>query len=1244
MLKRQLFLVFIGFISVFLSALVWGQEYRATITGTVTDASKAVVPNATVTVRNLDTNEVIQVKTNAAGVYTVPFLHPGHRLEVSVEAPGFEKANYPPVVLSVSQVQTADFVLKVGSVRETMTVTSESYQVGLDSAKADRGVVIDNKMITELPLDGRNPLSILDVVAGVTNENGPGFQGVPTDMYQASWYTINGGLAQNTEYTIDGDPNNSIPWYSSGPSAIPSVDAIQEFKVITNPYDAQFGRTAGGVVSMELKSGTNDLHGTVYEFAKRTFMDANSWANNYYGLPRQDHTEDQYGVEIGGPVYIPHLYDGRNKTFFMFNWERYKEKIPTFQTFELPNPQWLQGDFSNFTDANGLLIPVFDPYTATTSNPTRQIIQNSAGQYNHVDPTRFNPIAVNVLNLIMASTHPTTQTFANELPWESIWLDTQPTTPHFNNFIVKGDQIIGSKDHLSVNYIHDYNATWYLATPPGVWQNGSDFTEYHLNAGVDWVHTFRNNLLLDFHTSYQRYWRTDGYPNSTYNPTTLGFPASLINQLPLKVGFPQISFNMQQQVVATGNGYGSWVGTSRDWYYFPDDTFSAAPTLTWIKSKHTLRFGLDFRDTHAVQNVTWTNSLQFTTNGQATSEYWYANNTNDIPTIPNPSGGTTPLSQISSGNAILDWLLGQPNYADATNAVAPFYTWHYFAPWIQDDWKIAKKLTLDLGLRYDLNGPPTARHNWLNTGFDFNAVNPVSAEIDRTAYPNYPTVTGGVIFPSNSGRSTPWARDYSKLQPRVGFAYQVNANTVLRGGYGRLVMSPMGNEPTATGFQNDPIFLNSSDGGRTYFNNPDNLTNPFQAGIPAIPGSSLGLQTNLGGGIYFLNPTYRLPYVDQMSLGIQRAMPENGKLEVSYVGSRSHEQDTIYNSLNENFPLAQQCNQTLDVVGQFDALTLCNSLTNNPFYGLPNVLGGLGANQQISIYQLTRPHPEFGGITEWQNNWGKSWYNSLQTTYTQRVSWVQVNASWTWSKTMQNFSSASGSPDVYVDEIHGIRARSIAGTDRAHRFTLTSVLNVPVGRGRKYFSGMNRPLDAAVGGWELGSSFFYETGQPLSMPGGFNLIGNIRAPKQPPQAGVLDLGMNPCYETWVAPVLDNNNVVQQAGYYQVGTSVSGATCTSSNVAWQQIAPGAASFEQQYTDAVRNPGTQQIDLNLSKTFKFTERVSMQLRLETFNVMNHPTWFWGVDSYPLDSTFGTVTKPLSGQSNNPRLGQLGIKILW
>jgi hypothetical protein len=1211
--------------AIFVPGLCWGQEYRATITGSVTDSSKAIIPGATVSVRNLDTGEVLTVKANAAGIFTVPYLHPGQKLEVSAEAPGFKKSSYPPTVLTISQVETANFTLQVGAVTQTVTVNSQSYQVGLDTETADRGTLIDNKTITQLPLNGRNPLSLMDYVPGVTDEAGAGIESVPNNMFNISFFTVNGTPAQNTDYSIDGMPDNSNPWYSSGPSTVPSVDAIQEFKVITSPYDAEYGHTAGGVVSMELKSGTNDLHGAVYEFAKRGYMDANSWEDKYAGVNRPAHTEDQYGFEIAGPVYIPRVYHGRNKTFFMFNFERFKEVLPNFQTYDVPNAAWLQGDFSDFVDQAGLMMPVFDPSTATTAAPTRQIFQNSAGQYNHVDPSRFNPIAVNAVSSMVAAATPTPLRFPGELPWEQIWLDTIPTTSTSLNYIVKFDEIVGSKDHLSGSWIRSYspNITHDGPSSAPEWANDETFAEYHMNSGVDWEHTWRSNLITDVHFSYQRYERTQhpSAANMNYDPTQLGFSSSLVNQLPLKTGFPQINFDMQQQTAATGNGYNNWLVMSNDTFDMPDDSYNANPMVNWQKGKHNLRAGLDARISHLVQTVQFDNTLDITSNGIATSELWDQNNSNGIPSLPDG----TPLSQAGSGNAVLDFLLGQPNSVAVQNQIFPYFTWHYYAPWIQDDWKITPKLTLNIGFRYDLMGPPTVRHNWLNTGFDFNAVNPVNALVT-----GLPTLKGGITFPSTSGTNQPWAQDYTKWQPRLSFAWLALPGTVLRGGAGRVVMSPQ-DEPQENGYSYPPVYTNSPDGGRTYF--PNNLGNPFPNGIPAIPGDSQGLMTDVGRGLGFANPHYKLPSVINGSLGLEQAISHDGKLEISYVTSRGYGMDKTYTADDANYGLYKSCNATLGTPSNPYPQGLCENLTKNPFYGVPGVTGGLGVNPQTSLYQLALPMPEFTVVYEYQNNWGRSWYNSMQTTYQQRLGWEQVNATWTWSKTMQ-----SGG---YVDDYYLIPARSIAGTDRTNRITVTSVMNFPIGRGLKYFSGMSRPLDAVIGGWELAANGFSESGMPVGLNTGYNIIGNIRA--QGPKhntSDIIDEGVNQCVDLW------EGATPTTPGHYALYTAngQSASSCSAGAV-WQQVAPFAPKTTQAYTDQIRTPVNWQIDTNLSKNFKFKKGISMQLRMEEFNVLNHPTWYYGVDMNPTDTNFGTVNKILTGgQSNNPRFGQLGVKILW
>jgi hypothetical protein len=635
---------------------------------------------------------------------------------------------------------------------------------------------------------------------------------------------------------------------------------------------------------------------------------------------------------------------------------------------------------------------------------------------------------------------------------------------------------------------------------------------------------------------------------------------------------------------------------------------------------------LDFRITHLWQSFQYDNIAAFTSSGIATSEYWNSNNTNDIATTP--SGQT--LSQNGSGNALLDFLLGQPNTVQVQNQYLPYYTQHYYAPWVQDDWKLTPKLTLNLGFRWDFNGPPSARHGWLNTGFDFNVTNPIDSQINRAEFPDVPTLKGGILFPSN-GSSLPWAHDYSKWQPRLGFAYQITPTTVVRGGAGRVAMSPADN-PQSAGFTNNPSYSMSPDGGRTYYEN--NLGNPFPTGVPAIPGDSAGLETYLGRGVVFANPHYKIPWVVNGSFGVEQAFPHDGKMDVSYVMSRGYGYDINYGNVNTNFDLSKSCNDALGTTANPYPEGACTDLAPNPFYGIPGFQGSFETSTQLAKGYLANPYPQFSSIEEVQNNWGHSWYNSLQSTYQQRIGIEQLNFSYTWSKTMQ-----SGG---YVDGIYLIPARTIAGTDRAHRITVTSILMVPVGRGRKYFSSMSRPLDAIMGGWELATNGFWETGQPVGLPSGYNLVGSVKGSAgqmQAPQYGVINFNVNQCIDLW------NPATPTTPGYYKLftGNGQSASSCSNS-VAWKQVAPYAPTTEQAYTDQIRAPGANQIDVNLSKNFKITERFTMQLRMEEFNVLNHPNWYWAVDMSPTDTGFGTVNKALSGQSNLPRLGQLAVKVTW
>src|SRR5205085_3349981 len=363
--------------------LAAAQEFRATITGRITDPSGAVLPGVTVTAANTQTGEMAVGTTTSDGVYTIPFLRPGV-YSVSAELSGFRKVTQADVQLQVGQTAAVNLQLSLGELSEQITVAAESPL--LETAKADRGLVIDNERVTELPLNARNPFMLSSLTPGITYI-GPAIYQRPFDNGAIADWSINGGQNRNNEFLLDGAPNNSIQG-GNNIAYVPPVDAVEEFKIVTNSYDAQYGRTAGGVINVSLKSGTNTLHGTAYEFARRKQFDSNEYYFKVNNRDKPNHKLDQYGFQVDGPVTIPGLFDGRNKTFFMFNYEGYKEATPNPATFTVPDDAQLRGDFSNLRDAAGRLITIYDPATGRLVNGqwVRDPFPGNVIPANRIDP------------------------------------------------------------------------------------------------------------------------------------------------------------------------------------------------------------------------------------------------------------------------------------------------------------------------------------------------------------------------------------------------------------------------------------------------------------------------------------------------------------------------------------------------------------------------------------------------------------------------------------------------------------------------------------------------------------------------------------------------------------------------------------------------------------------------------------------------------------------------------------------
>ena len=699
------------------AAGLWAQGVEATLKGRVGDSSGAVVPGAKVDVKNTGTNLVTSTVTDSAGQYTVPFLQPG-TYTVSMEAAGFKKVVREGLSLTVGGTVALDMTLEVGAVTEQLTVVGDALL--LETAKADRGTLVDQQTVAEMPLNGRNPFMLAKIAPGV-NFNGTVIYQRPFDNGAIAQWTINGGLYQSNEFLLDGAPNNAQAG-SNNIAYVPPVDAVQEFKIQTNSYDAQYGHTSGGIVNVSLKSGTNAVHGTAYEFARRKAWDANSFQNNAVGAPKGEHYLDQYGGQIGGPVYIPKLYDGRNRTFFMFDYERYRENTPRPFTLSVPAPEFAGGDFSKLVNGAGQPITIYDPSTGKDVNGT-WVRQPFAG--NIIPANRINPIAKNIIGYFPK---PNTTTPGQGYSQSNQYFDAQDKDSFYNQ-VLKFDQQVGTKNHFSFREIRSNRLEmgWDGSNSvTGVGQSGS-LPEVRTNDGysLEWVGIVSPQIVLNTRVSFSRYLAADrGDANAGFDPSQLGFPTSLTSALPGGAFFGRYSFSNYFSLGQYPTGDIT-------------NTGSIAPSVNWNRGSHSIKAGADIRD------VQWVTQNYSTALSLSADLGWTQQNYSQ--------------SDALSGNSIASFLLGTPSGGSSGYTLLGIYKYAYYAPWIQDDWRVSKRLSLNLGFRWDFNTPPTERFNRMNRGFDPNVVSPVNQLINQQQFPGY-SVKGGLLFAGVNGQSRAAAR------------------------------------------------------------------------------------------------------------------------------------------------------------------------------------------------------------------------------------------------------------------------------------------------------------------------------------------------------------------------------------------------------------------------------------------------------------------------------------------------------
>lgn len=1149
----------------FAASGVTAQETRATLSGTVTDSSQAAVANGTVRLTNLSTSETATVTTNALGQYRFLYVNPGsYRLRA--DAPGFQTYVQTGIVLNVSQASTIDITLTIGSQTQTVTVNAGAQL--LETEKSDRGVVIDNRNLSELPITTRNPIVLAELVPGVTN-TGQSYNLTPFSNSGNSSFSINGDTGDATENLLDGAPNDMIYQNLNSIAYVPPVDAVDEFKVITAPYDASYGRNGGGVISVVTKTGTNSLHGTAYEFMERPFLNANTYANNAAHLARSNSRLDQFGATIGGPVVLPKLYNGHDKTFFFTAWEGYLQNINLSTVISVPTAAQRAGDFSQTFNSQGNPITIYDPASGHYDASGSWVRDPFPG--NKIPQNRIDPVGQ-----AMANAYPMpNQNQTSTVNWQNNYYPgSNITWYHFYNFITRLDHSFSEKERIYGRYAWNNQVLFQNTNEvPGMAGDLRQGLKSNHDAVFDSITVLSPNLMLDLRASLTRW--TQNYAPTNYgsfNGTQIGWNQALVNQLQEPARFPYV----------TATDYESLGNSANNIWFAPTTVLTAEPTLRWTKGRHQIGTGFDYR---------WTRFNTF--------QGAYGGGTFAITQAFTQQNYLT--SDALSGNSIATMLLGGAASGEADVLANPYYSWKYYGIWAQDDIKVTSRLTVNAGIRWDIQDPVIERHNEITRGFDTAAVNPISAQMNAALYPNGGNVYGGLAFAGVGGQSrSPFNMDLSNIQPRIGADYRVTPSFVLRGGWG-IFYVPQYSTATSSGFSQATPFVSSLDSGKTQ---ASYLSNPFPSGIQQPSGSSLGLSTLLGKNPGFSNIGGQIGHLQSFSFGFEKQLPARMMLDASYVGTRS---DQLPASKNiDALPTNILALGNSDLGGSSTYLT---AQVPNPFQGL---LPGTSLNgATISRQQLLLPYPEFTAVTEGDIPQGKAWYNALQMALMQQH-WHGLDTMVTYTFSKEILATSFLNPE------DGLPAHTAAPWDRTHRLVVAPIYELPFGRNHTYFSDVNRFANTLISGWQAAGEYTWQTGAPMTTPTGVAIIGNPKL-------------SNP---SW--------NQMFNSGLKELNGTVVDAV-NGLPPAWRILPPFALRTAPLQLGNLRDRWGNEFQLTAAKNNYFGRDMNLQLRAEFLNAFNHA--IFGSD--PVISTtspqFGSLIRS-NGQSNIPRTIQLAARLIF
>ena len=1117
-------------VSLFLCASVaLSQDFRSTLQGTVTDPQGASVAKAQVALRNTVTGVERVIESGAEGDYLFQFVAPG-QYQVTVKAPGFRTLARSGVELAVTQILRLDLQLSLGDTAETLEVSASAATV--ETENTSLGTAIRQEIRDNLPLKGRSSLFMFSLTPGVVN-NRYGEDTRPNDTITNVLFSANGAPVAATDVFVDGVANtvnvnrgvNISGW-------VPAVDAIGEFKLEVGSLSSEFGRSGGSMTNIMVKSGTNQLHGSLYEFFRNSKLDANQYFARGQGRKLAAFGANTFGFALGGPVVLPKIVDGRNRTFWFLNYEGSREGNAVDFVGSTPTARMRAGDFGEVPQV------IYDPFSVAMVNgaPTRTPF---AG--NVIPSNRQDPVAQKILPF-----YPTPNRAPSNAaqPWVNNFSFTGKWPRNYNMTAVKIDHKFGDRytTFARVNY-----GTALLIFPfqfDGLATDGRNVVN-RPNMGISWGNTLllSPRRTLDVRLGFARA-KEDNQPWSAgFDLAGLGMPSSFVSTLQAP-SFPQVRVNGFMNLAGSG--------LVND----PGMTWTLQPSMSEQRGKHLFRFGADLRLLYG----------NFFRNLSGPGNYSFTN------AWTNGPRADTPLA--TTGFPMASLLLGTANSGSVDRNTGVSILNRYYGFFLQDDFRVTAKLTLNLGLRYEYETPRTERYNRATRGFD--GAN-----------------GGSLIYASDKQRGI-YDPDRNNFAPRFGLAYSANAKTVVRMGYG-LNFVPVVGSVDAVGYSVTTPMVTTQD-GITPLNR---LSNPFPQQLSPIGANAAAFR---GQNISFVEPKDRTPLFHTWNVNVQRELFARSVLQVGYIGgkgTRLTSEVSIGNNITENI---NQVDPRFLAEGQ-DLLTV----VSNPFFG--SFASGPLAGRTVQRQQLLRPFPAYGNIIRNLPAFGSSSYHSMQAKFETR--------SYKGLTTLISYTIAKNLTDVqpYQNTYNRKVERGPAAFDVPQRLTTTVSWDVPVGRGRAVGQQMAKSIDAVIGGWNISMFNTFQSGFPLSFGLNQNTLFLAGAGAQRPNV-VGD------------PLAGISGSVQDRllRFFNPAAFAQPANFSFGN------APARASW-------LRNPGMNNWNLTLTKTFTVTEGLKVNLRGSSFNLMNHPV-FGGPNT-----TFGVAQfGQIASQANISRQHEVVLRILF